>query len=163
MMKKLQQEKLLINLQKCTFMQEELVYLGFVVSKEGPKMDQEKVKEIFESPSPKNVFELRSFHGLASFYIKFIRNFSNINTPILETIKKDKQPFVWTEEAERSFHLLKKKFSEQLVLVLPDFNKAFQVRCDASGTTIGVVLSQDDRPIAYFSPHKWLFIFFYSF
>ena len=47
-MKKLQQEKLLINLQKCTFMQEELVYLGFVISKEGLKMDQEKVKEIME-------------------------------------------------------------------------------------------------------------------
>ena len=63
-MKKLKQEKLLINLQKCTFMQEELVYLGFVISKEGLKMDQEKVKEIVEWPSPKNVFEVRSFHVL---------------------------------------------------------------------------------------------------
>ena len=55
-MKKLQQEKMIINLQKCTFMKEELVYLGFVISREGLKMDQEKVKEIFEWPSPKNVF-----------------------------------------------------------------------------------------------------------
>ena len=94
MMKKLQQEKFLINLQKCTFMQEELVYLGFVVSKEGLKMDHEKVKAILEWPSPKNVFEVRSFHGLASFFKKFIINFSNINALILETIKKDKQPFV---------------------------------------------------------------------
>ena len=56
-MEKLEQGKLLINLQKCTFMQEELVYLGFVISKEGLKMDQEKVKEIVEWPCPKNVFE----------------------------------------------------------------------------------------------------------
>ena len=42
-MNKLQQEKLLVNLQKCTFMQEELVYLGFVVYKEGLRMDPEKV------------------------------------------------------------------------------------------------------------------------
>ena len=66
-MKKLQQERLLINLQKCTFMQKDLVYLGFVISREGLKMDQEKVKAIFEWTSPKNVFEVRSFHGLESF------------------------------------------------------------------------------------------------
>lgn len=124
--------------------------LGFFVSREGLRMDQEKVREILEWPSPKNIFEVRSFHGLASFYRKFIRNSSNINAPILETIKKDKQPFVWTKDVEWIFQLLKKKVSEQPVLVLPDFNKPFQVRCDASGTSIGVVLSQDDRPIAFF-------------
>jgi hypothetical protein len=47
--------------------------------------------------------------------------------------------------------LLKRKITEQPVLVLPDFRKIFQVKCDASRIAIGVVLSQDDRPIAYFS------------
>ena len=93
-------------------MQGELVYLGFVISKEGLKMDQEKVKEILEWPSPKNVFEVRSFHGLASFYRKFIINSSYINAPMLETIRKDNQPFVWTKEAENSFQTLKRKVSE---------------------------------------------------
>jgi hypothetical protein len=55
------------------------------------------------------------------------------------------------EEAEKSFNLLKKKITEQPILVLPDFIKTFQVRCDASGFEIGVVLSQDDRMITYFS------------
>ena len=75
-------------------------------------MDQDKVKSILEWPSPKNVFEVRSFHGLASFYRKFIKKFSSINAPILETIRKDNQPFVWTKEAKKNFQLLKKKVSE---------------------------------------------------
>ena len=51
---------------RSSFMKEELVYLGFFVSTEGLKMDPKKVKAILEWPSPRNVFEVRSFHGLAS-------------------------------------------------------------------------------------------------
>ena len=101
--------------------------------------------------SPRNVFEVRSFHGLDSFYRNFIRNFSKINAPIIETINKSKQPFKWTAEAERNFKLLKKKITEKPIFILPNFTKPFQVKCDASEEAIGAVLSQDDRPIAYFS------------
>ena len=132
-------------------MTEHLVCLAFFVSAEGLKMDPEKVKAIVEWPSLGNVFEVRSFHGLASFYRKFIRNFSKINAPIIETIKKIKQPLKWVAEAKRNFKLLKKKITEKHVLILPDFTKPFQVKCDASGESIGAVLSQDDRPMAYFS------------
>jgi len=122
-------------------MKEELVYLGFVISGEGLKMDPEKIKAIMEWPSPKSVFEVRSFHGLASFYRKFIKSFSEINAPIIETIKKDKQPFRWTAEAKKNLQLLKKKITGKLILVLPDFSKPFQVKCDASGEALGGVLS----------------------
>jgi hypothetical protein len=46
---------------------------------------------------------------------------------------------------------LKRKIIEQPILVFPNFSKTFQVKCDASGFAIGVVLSQDDKPITYFS------------
>jgi hypothetical protein len=59
--------------------------------------------------------------------------------------------FKWTEEAERSFNILKEKITVRPILVLPNFGMTFQVRCDASGVAIGVVLSQDNRPVAYFS------------
>jgi hypothetical protein len=114
-------------------------------------MDPDKVEVIKNWPSPKNIFEVRSFHGLASFYQKFIKNFSGISAAMMDTVKKRHKYFHWTVEAKKSFNLLKRKITEQLVLVLPDFQKTFQVKCDASGFAIGAVLSQEDRPIAYFS------------
>lgn len=67
MLERLKKEKLLINLHMCTFMKEELVYVGIGVSQEGLKMDVEKVKAIVEWLIPKSTFEVRSFHGLAIF------------------------------------------------------------------------------------------------
>jgi hypothetical protein len=150
-MRRLQQEKLLINVKKCSFMKTELIYLGFVISVNELKMDPEKVEVIKNWPSPRNVFEVTSFHGLASFYRKFIRNFIGISTTMMDTMKKRHKVFHWTIEAEKSFNLLKRKIIEQPVLVLPDFQKTFQVKCDARGYAVGGVLSQDDRPVAYFS------------
>jgi hypothetical protein len=150
-MRRLQQEKLLIDMKKSSFMKKELIYLGFVISSNELKMDNKKVKSIREWPSSRNIFEVRSFHGLASFYRKFIRNFSGIFAPMMDTVKKRHKTFHWTEEEERSFKLLKEKIIGQTVLVFPYFSKTFQVRCDTSEFVVGAVLSQDNRPIAYFS------------
>jgi hypothetical protein len=114
-------------------------------------MDPDKVEVIKNWPSPRNVFEVRSFHGLASFYRKFIRNFSGISAAMMDIVKKQHDSFHWTAEADKRFNLLKQKITKQPVLVLPDFQKTFQVKCDASGFAIGAVLSQEDRPVAYFS------------
>jgi hypothetical protein len=75
MMQRLQQEKLLINMKKSSFMKTELIYLGFVISADELRMDPDKVEVIKNWPSPKNIFEVRSFHGLASFYQKIHQEF----------------------------------------------------------------------------------------
>jgi hypothetical protein len=114
-------------------------------------MDPEKVKVIKEWSSPRSMFEVRSFHGLASFYRKFIRDFSGICAPMMDTVKKKKKSFKWIEEAERSFNTLKKKITERPIMFLPNFENTFKVRCHESGVAIGEVLSQDNRPVSYFS------------
>jgi hypothetical protein len=86
--------------------------LGFVISSNELKMDPEKVKAIREWSSPRSMFEVRSFHGLASFYRKFIRDFSGICAPMMDTVKKWHKSFKWIEEAERSFNILKEKITE---------------------------------------------------
>lgn len=92
----LQLENLLINMKKCTFMKLELLYLGFVISKYGLKMDPKKIEAIVNWPSPKRIFEVRSFQG-------FNKNFNGICTLIIDTIRKENQPFCWTTTTEKSF------------------------------------------------------------
>eukprot|EP00253_Pinus_taeda_P020624 PITA_20624 len=122
-LRKLQQNKLLINLKKCTFFQRELIYLGFVIAENELKMDPEKVTVIVSWPSPKSLFEVRSFHGLASFYRKFIRNFSEICAPMLDTIKKVNQPF-HLDKQQKHFNL--EEEIRKTCVETPDFNNLFK-------------------------------------
>ncbi|XP_013650755.2 uncharacterized protein LOC106355327 [Brassica napus] len=100
---------------------------------QGLKVDEEKIKAIQYWPTPTTIGHVRSFHGLASFYRRFFKDFSTIAAPMTSMIKK-KVSFTWGPDQEEYFNKLKYSLTHALVLTLPNFDKTFEIECDASGT-----------------------------
>ncbi|KAI3819028.1 hypothetical protein L1987_12850 [Smallanthus sonchifolius] len=120
----LREHKLFANPSKCHFLSEEVLFLGYLISAKGIRIDESKVSAITTWPTPTNLHDIRSFHGLASFYRRFIQNFRTIVAPITDCLKGGK--FEWTPAANGAFEELKKRVTQAPVLALHDFHVSFQ-------------------------------------
>jgi hypothetical protein len=141
---------LLGNLEKCTFCTDRVLFLGYVVTPQGLEVDHAKVEAIHGWPIPKNLSQVRSFLGLAVFYRRFVKDFSTIAAPLNELTKKG-VPFSWGTRQQNAFDMLKVKLTHAPLVQLLDFNKTFEVECDACGIGLGGVLLQERKHVAYFS------------
>ena len=126
---------------KCHLLQQEVVFLGHVVSSEGLRPEMNKVKCIREWPVPKNVHDVRSFCGFCSYYRRFIKQFSKRAAPINRLLEAGR-PFVWDEQCENSFKDLKSALTGNEVMSFPQENELYLVDVDSSDFAMGGVLSQ---------------------
>lgn len=145
----LEAENFFAKMSKCVFGSKEVNYLGHLISKEGVKVDPQKLVAMQEWPAPKNLKALRGFLGLTGYYRKFIKGYGAIASPLTCLLRKN--VFSWNDKAQAAFEELKEAVVSPPVLRLPDFIKMFVVECDASGEALGAVLMQEGQPLAYFS------------
>ena len=150
----LREAKLYGRLHKCEFLKDQVEYLGFEVSPRGVQASPGKVRAIIDWPRPKGVHDVRSFLGLASYYRRFVRGFSEIARPLTKLTRAGVE-WEWSTSQHQAFNRLKLALTTAPVLKLPDFDRQFVVTTDASDAAVGAILEQDFgnglQPVAFAS------------
>ena len=146
-----------VNVKKCEWFKEEVVFLGHIINGQGIKKSPEFVQKVIDVEKPTTVKQLRKFIGLINFGRKFIRNCSLMTQPLTECLKgKNSKKLVWTTEMDQAFVQLKEAVREEVMLAYPDYSKGaskMELFVDASGSGCGSALLQkqhgETRIIAY--------------
>ncbi|KAK0592079.1 hypothetical protein LWI29_012916 [Acer saccharum] len=140
-LKRCEENNLVLNWEKCHFMVQQGIVLGHVISRRGIEVDKAKVEVISSLQPPKSVKDVRSFLGHAGFYRRFIKDFSKITRPLCLLLQKETE-FEVTEECMVAFNTLKSALTTAPVIIPPNWELPFELMCDASDYAIGAVLGQ---------------------
>jgi len=157
--KRLKKFGLSINVAKSKFLETEVEYLGYKVTKDGICPLERRVTAITNFKKPSNTTELRRYLGMINYYHRFINNAAKVLAPLNKHLigkkKKDKQPIIWTPETENAFHESKKQLAETTLLAHPLENAKLLLKTDASNNAMGAVLEQyqtsEWKPLGFFS------------
>ena len=153
-LKSLARHNLNAKIKKCEFFKTSLTFLGHIVSRDGIGVCPDKVTAVREFPVPTNIKEMRSFLGLANYYRRFIKSYSNITCVLTRLLQKNVE-YKWTEECQSAFDELKGRLTQAPVLAFADYTLQFILTTDACDSGIGGVLSQCfdnvEKPVMFLS------------
>ena len=158
-LKRFGEANLKLKPRKCHLFKRKIVYLGYLVDKEGIRPNPEATKLIRDLPEPTNVTAVQMFLGKANYYRKFIPRIAEIAHPLYEMVRnKGKKSFLWEAEHQAAFDQIKSILCSGQVMGHPRMDKDFILDVDASDFALGAELSQEDdrgelRPIYYASRH----------
>ena len=139
-----------VNAKKSFFGRGELEYLGYWITREGIQPVPKKVDAIQAIKTPANKKDLQKFIGMVNYYRDMWIRRSHLLAPLTKLCSKEAK-WVWGDEQQKAFNDMKKVISRETLLVYPQFDKEFVIHTDASHTQLGAVISQDGRPIAFYS------------
>jgi hypothetical protein len=162
-LRRLHDAGLKVNAAKSTFCTLEIEYLGYVLTRDSIKPQSNKVQAILGFKPPTGVKQLRHFLGMVQYYCDLWARWSNMLAPLTSLVGEchqtkttkakgaKKLPWHWDEIHQRAFNLVKATIAKDVVLAYPDYSKVFEIYTDASSKQLGAVITQDNRPIVFFS------------
>ena len=160
---RLKQAGLRINCTKSIFASDEIEYLGYILTCDGIKPQEEKVKAILAIAPPKSVKNLRTFLGMVQYYRDLWSQRSHLLAPLTDLIGEcghtkttkrhgtTKKPWYWTNEHQVAFEKVKEMLARQVMLAYPTYGELFEIYTDASSLQLGAVITQRGWPLVFFS------------
>ena len=137
---------------KCAVARESATCLGHLLTRQGIQPDPHNLAKVVKWPIPSNVKEVRGFLGLTGYYRQFVENYAKVAGPLTDLTSKEKT-WSWGKAEQAAFESLRKTLTEAPIIAYPDFEKPFWVKTDASGGSVGYVLTQfhdgKERVISY--------------
>lgn len=156
---RLQDHGLIINTEKCNFMQQEVKFLGHFINSDGIKPSPEKVKAILDFKLPSTVKDLRRFLGMLNFYRRFLPHAAEhqilLNKFLTGNKREGSKKINWSPNSVKAFENIKSQLAQITLLAFPNINAHLGLFVDASDTAIGAALNQrvDNswQPLGFFS------------
>lgn len=140
-LKRIEQEGITLNQEKCIFAKQSLTFLGHKISSSGVAVDPDRINSIISFPEPKNKKQLLQYLGMFNFSSRFIPNRSQILEPLTSLLKTNVS-WIWGAYQKEAFEKSKKLLLQSPTLAHFDYNKEISIQADASSYGLGACLMQ---------------------